>query len=65
MTDMLQVIVDWDFDTFADLGNDEWAFYDVPEDVNEVEVSGWPSPGAELNKVRMARVREGVFKAVR
>ena len=35
---------------------------DVPEDVNDVEVSGWPSPGAKLNKVIMKRVRGCVFK---
>ena len=61
--DVLKVIVDWDFDTFDDLGNGELALYDVPADVNVVEVSGWPSPGAELREVRMERVREGVYKA--
>lgn len=61
-TTTLKVIVDWDFDTFTDLGNGEWLLDDVPEGVNDVEVSGWPSPGAEMHEVRMKRFRGNVFK---
>lgn len=54
---MLSIILDWDFDTF-DLAETDGNFflYDVPDDVAQVMVSGWPSPGQSMAPTLYERV---------